>query len=286
MVVTPQDPKAWQLRHGKLELRAPLIMGILNITPDSFSDGGRYHDPQKAVERAWQIIEEGAHILDIGGESTRPGAVPVAPEEEWQRIQPVLKQVAARTKIPVSVDTRRAEIARRSLDEGAQIINDVSGGGDPAMFPVAAKSACGFVLVHSRGEPASMMQQAHYQDVVQEVRDELVQSLNRALSLGLQRQNICLDPGFGFAKNPEQNRRLLEGIESIRTLGYPVLAGLSRKSMLKAIVGDGEDELKSASHTGALIAYCRGARIFRVHDVKASLAAFKTFQALADRIPS
>ncbi len=253
-------------------------MGILNLTPDSFSDGGKYLSPAAAVERAWRIAEEGADLLDIGAESTRPGALSVPPEEEWRRLEPVLSLLAKGFPIPVSVDTRRASVARRALELGAEVVNDVSGGRDPEMIPLVAAARCGYVLMHSRGEPSNMSEFARYQAVVEEVREELARSQIQALQGGLAAECLALDPGFGFAKNPEHNWTLLEGLEQITSLGAPLLVGLSRKRMLRERVGTDPEALLAAGLRAAETAIRKGARILRVHEVAPTRSYLQALQ--------
>jgi len=245
-------------------------MGILNVTPDSFSDGGKYLDPKRALERARALIAEGADLIDVGGESTRPGATPVPPEEEWRRLEPVLKALTSATATPISVDTRNAETARRALDAGVSVVNDVSCARDPELLKTVAAAGAGYVLMHSRGEPAGMASLAEYRDVVGEVAAELRLGLDRALQAGIAAERVCVDPGFGFAKTPEQNWILLEGLARLAELGRPILVGLSRKRMLRERVGDDPAELLKAGLAAAGTAIGRGARLLRVHDVAAA----------------
>ncbi|MCC7345713.1 MAG: dihydropteroate synthase [Deltaproteobacteria bacterium] len=253
-------------------------MGILNVTPDSFSDGGKYLDPKRALERARALIAEGADLIDVGGESTRPGAAPVPPEEEWRRLEPVLKVLTSATATPISVDTRNTETARRALDAGASVVNDVSCARDPGLLKVVAAAGAGYVLMHSRGEPAAMASLAHYGDVVGEVEAELRLGLDRALQAGIVAERICVDPGFGFAKTPEQNWILLEGLAGLAELGRPILVGLSRKRMLRERVGGEPEALLRAGLDAARTAIRRGARIVRVHDVAATRGFLQALQ--------
>ncbi len=245
-------------------------MGILNVTPDSFSDGGKYLEPERALERARRLIAEGADLVDVGGESTRPGASPVPLDEEWRRLAPVLQALASATVAPISADTRNAETARRALDAGVSVVNDVSCARDPELLRAVAGVGAGYVLMHSRGEPATMASLADYRDVVSEVAAELRLALDRALQAGIAPERICVDPGFGFAKTPEQNWILLEGLDRLAELGRPVLVGLSRKRMLRERVGEDPAELLKAGLAAAETAIRRGARVLRVHDVAAT----------------
>jgi dihydropteroate synthase len=270
----------WELRDQTLDLCIPRVMGILNVTPDSFSDGGRHLDPDAALDRAMQIQQEGADLIDIGGESTRPGAAAVSAEEEWKRLEPVLKSIQGKIRIPLSVDTRRGEVARRALEAGAQVINDVSGGRDPELLHTVAEAGSGYVLMHMRGEPSDMMAQTRYQDVLKEVQRELAISLQRAQDAGILIQKICVDPGFGFAKDSAQNFQLLQGLESFARWGCPLLVGISRKRMLRELVGEDPTALKQASVAAALTAVERGALIVRVHDVLETVEVIRTYGVL------
>ncbi|MCC6272159.1 MAG: dihydropteroate synthase [Deltaproteobacteria bacterium] len=245
-------------------------MGILNVTPDSFSDGGKFLEPKRALERARRMIAEGADLIDVGGESTRPGAAPVTPEEEWRRLQPVLAALTAATAAPISVDTRHAETARRVLDAGASVVNDVSCARDPELLKAVAAAGAGYVLMHSRGEPTTMALLTDYDDVVGEVAAEMRLGLDRALGAGIAAERVCVDPGFGFAKTSEQNWTLLEGLGRLAELDRPILVGLSRKRMLRERVGEEPEALLRAGLAAAETAIRRGGRIVRVHDVAAT----------------
>lgn len=242
-------------------------MGILNLTPDSFSDGGAFLDPELALRQARSMHADGADILDIGGESTRPGASSVAPQEEWRRIGRTVRGLAAEIRLPLSVDTRHAETARLALESGVSIVNDVSCARDEDLLRVVAEAGAGYVLMHSRGDPATMASLAAYHDLVGEVITELSLGLARALDAGIPEDRICVDPGFGFAKTPEQNWRLLERLDRLGELGRPILVGLSRKRMLRERVGEEPSALLAAGLAAAETAIHHGARILRVHDV-------------------
>lgn len=253
-------------------------MGILNVTPDSFSDGGKFLEPERALERARALIAEGADLIDVGGESTRPGAAPVSPEEEWHRLAPVLKALESVTVAPISADTRNAKTARRALDAGVSVVNDVSCARDPELLKAVAAAGAGYVLMHSRGEPGTMASLANYGDVVGEVAAELRLGLDRALQAGISAERVCVDPGFGFAKTVEQNWTLLEGLDRLAELGRPLLVGLSRKRMLRERVGQEPEALLQAGLAAARTAIRRGARILRVHDVAATRDFLQTLQ--------
>jgi len=253
-------------------------MGILNVTPDSFSDGGKYLVPSEAHKQALRIAEEGADLLDVGAESTRPGAVPLDQKEEWERLHPVLKLLVPEIKIPISIDTRHAEVARRALDFGVEIINDVSAGEDPAMFPLIAESRCGYVLMHHRGDPANMMSYANYADLLGEVKKELFASRERALNQGIDPANLCLDPGFGFAKTTEQNWELLDRLNEIAVWGHPLVVGISRKRMLRERYGSDPQALLTGGLHASSLALAKGANILRTHDVAATRRHLQTLQ--------
>jgi len=252
----------------------PLVMGILNVTPDSFSDGGRWLDPARAVERALELEATGADLLDLGAESTRPGAEPVGAAEEARRLFPVLEALRDRLAIPISVDTSKAGIAEGALQRGAEIVNDVSGGRfDPELWPVVVRHGAGYVLMHSRGTPRTMEGEAVYspEGVAAEVAAALGEGMARAVAAGIDAARIVLDPGIGFAKTAEQNFELLAGLGAVAALGRPVLVGLSRKSFLKRIAG--EEHLQVCTGVAETYAATRGARIWRTHEVGAARAA-------------
>ena len=246
-----------------------LIMGILNVTPDSFSDGGRFLSPDAAVERALAMEKEGADIIDVGGESARPGADPVPVEEELRRVLPVLERLRGKLRIPISIDTTKAEVAEAALRAGASIVNDISAlRFDPAMAPLVAKFGAGLVLMHMLGTPKTMQQAPHYEDVVTEVRDFLAERAQYAQSQGIPREAIAVDPGIGFGKTVEHNLELLRRLPELVELGFPVLVGPSRKSFIGAILGLGVEERLEGTLAACAVAVVRGADILRVHDVK------------------
>ncbi len=271
------------LRSQKLSLDQPNIMGILNITPDSFSDGGHYLNDKEAIKRAMQIQEEGAHLIDIGGESTRPGAQPLSWREEWKRIKKVLKILTKELEIPVSVDTYKTEVASEALEFGVEMINDISLASSDTLLQCVAESEAGYVLMHSRATPQNMMQHTHYSDVVSEVKKEIETALKKVLAFKINPIKICLDLGFGFAKSSEQNYKLFQSISEFTQMNFAWIIGLSRKSMLKEIVGQDQESLKLATIFANLLAYQKGARIFRVHDVKAHVEAFKVLEKLTEK---
>lgn len=266
----------------------PLIMGIVNVTPDSFSDGGRFLDPAAAVDHAFRLEAEGADILDIGAESTRPGAEPIGADKEWRRLEPVLKKLCGRTKVRISIDTYRAETAERAIDLGATIINDVRAGmegGDPdsghsPMFALAAQAGAGICLMHMRGHPKTMQQHPEYRDAVEEVADFLAGRVGRAVEAGIARESIWIDPGFGFGKSVEHNCELIRGLPRLGRIA-PVLVGLSRKSSLAKITGCVDAERLPESLAGAIAAWRNGASVLRVHDVASTIRAMKVFGAMS-----
>jgi dihydropteroate synthase len=256
-------------------------MGVINVTPDSFSDGGVHFDPADAVAAARRMLDEGAAIVDVGGESTRPGSAGVSLDEELRRVLPVLE--ALQGEVPVSIDTAKAEVARRAIELGAELVNDVTAlRGDPDLAGVAASSGAYLCLMHMQGEPRTMQDSPTYDDVAGEVAAFLEERLRFALDAGIPEERICLDPGFGFGKTVEQNFELLARLGEIVSLGRPVLVGLSRKRSLGRILGDPEATTGplSASLAAAVEAYERGATIFRVHDVREHVEALTVAAAV------
>jgi dihydropteroate synthase len=272
------------LRCGRfsLALDRPLLMGIVNVTPDSFSDGGRFLDPRAAVAHARELIEQGADILDIGAESTRPGAQPVGAAEEIGRLRPVLDALRD-SPVPISVDTMKPEVMRAALDLGAAMINDVAALAAPGALDVVAASDCGVCLMHMQGEPRSMQAAPHYDDVVGEVKAFLAARVEACLRAGIARERIVVDPGLGFGKTVEHNFELLRGLPQLAQLGRPLLVGWSRKSSLGKITGRAPQDRLAASLAAALLALQRGARILRVHDVKETRDVIAVWRAAEKR---
>ena len=249
-----------------------LVMGILNVTPDSFADGGLHYDTEIAIARGMEMIDEGVDIIDVGGESTRPGADRVSEDEEQARVLPVIR-VLAESKVAISIDTMRASTARLAVEAGASIVNDVSGGAaDPDMFATVADLGCKYTLMHWRGHSKDMNSKAIYGDVVADVIEEVTMQLDKALAAGVKRENIILDPGLGFAKDPEHNWEILNRIEELTALGYPVLIGHSRKRFLGGDNPDGREEATVAV-TQSLVG--KGIWAVRVHGVKANVEVVK-----------
>jgi dihydropteroate synthase len=266
---------------GGVTLPLPAVMGVLNVTPDSFSDGGHFLDPDVAVRRALQMAREGAAIIDIGGESTRPGAREVPVEEECERVLPVLRRLKPRLHVPLSVDTRKSVVARRALEAGAAIINDVSAlTFDPEMAAVIAHGRAAVVLMHMRGTPATMQRMARYHDVVEEVCTYLAERGRVAQAAGIARSRIILDPGIGFAKKTSHNLLLLAGLSRLCRLGYPVLVGVSRKNFIRQIAGAGPQELLLGTGAAVTLAVAGGAAIVRVHDPGPIAAAVRVAAAI------
>lgn len=269
-----------------LRLDRARVMGIVNVTPDSFSDGGHHDTTEAAVAHGLKLVEEGADLLDIGGESTRPGAVPVSVEEELRRIVPVIEQLAARTSVPISIDTFKPEVMRAAVAAGAGMINDIFGLRQDGALEAAAAANVPVVLMHMQGEPGNMQADPHYDDVVAEVHGFLVQRLFAAEMAGIAKKHLVIDPGFGFGKNTTHNMTLLARSERFLELGVPMLAGLSRKRSLGELTGrEAPAERVAASVAAHLIAVQRGARIVRVHDVAATVDALKIWQAV-DAVPA
>jgi dihydropteroate synthase len=263
----------------KLSLERPLVMGVVNVTPDSFSDGGLYVGAKQAVAHARRLVEEGADILDIGGESTRPGAASVALDEERKRVLPVLEALAG-CGVPLSVDTRKPEFMLEAIAAGAAMINDVTALTAPAALTAVAKSPVAVCLMHMQGDPGTMQESPTYREVVREVRDYLAQRVADAEQAGIARDRIVVDPGFGFGKTVEHNLALLRSLAEFRSLGVALLAGLSRKAMLGKLTGRAPQERVHASIAAALLAVQNGAQIVRVHDVAATRDALAVWQAV------
>jgi dihydropteroate synthase len=243
-------------------------MGVLNVTPDSFSDGGRYHEPEAGVDHALAMIEQGADLIDIGAESSRPGSDPVEEEEEIRRLLPVITAVCRQVSIPVSVDTTKAGVAQRALDAGAAIVNDISAlRFDPLMGQVVAKASAGLVLMHMQGTPKSMQRDPQYRDVVAEVRQFFIERLKTAEDVGIDPEQILLDPGFGFGKNVAHNLTLLMQLDQFSALGRPMVVGVSRKAFLGQVLDRQVGERLMGTAAAVAVAVLRGARIVRVHDV-------------------
>ena len=280
MQLMPLPQQQLQCGRFTLDLSQPQIMGILNVTPDSFSDGGQHHHKEQAVQRALQMMEEGASIIDIGGESTRPNASPVELEEEIQRVIPVVEALA-KYDVIISIDTSQPEVIRAAVKAGAHIWNDVRALTRPQALETAAELNIPVVLMHMRGEPTNMNQLDQYQDVTEDVMYELQQRLDHALKIGIKKYNIILDPGFGFAKNAQQNFQLLNEFWKLNQMGYPILSGLSRKRFIgEALNAIPAQERVVGSVVGHLLSIQQGASIVRAHDVKATSDAINVWKMM------
>jgi dihydropteroate synthase len=255
-------------------------MGVLNITPDSFSDGGDFFCRGDALHRAWRMIEEGADILDIGGESTRPGAAPISVQEELDRVMPTIEALASHVSVPISIDTSKPEVMRAAVDAGVGMINDVRALRAPGALEIAAKVGVPVCLMHMQGEPQTMQAAPVYCDVVSDVRDFLQGRIDVCIRAGISPDHLLLDPGFGFGKTLAHNLVLLDRLGELCSLGYPVLVGLSRKSMIGALTGRSVDERLAGSVAAAVLAVERGARLVRAHDVAATVDALRVAWAL------
>lgn len=285
LVTHADPPRRWRIRGGEIALDRPLLIGVVNVTPDSFSDGGRFAGPADAVAHALRLAEDGAGLLDVGGESTRPGAAAVPEQEEIARVVPVIAGLVKAGAPPVSVDTRSAAVARAALDAGAAVVNDVSGfTHDRGLAAVVAESGAGAIVMHMRGTPDTMDALASYRHVASEVAAELGARAAQVEEAGVERERIVVDPGFGFAKTPAQNLRLLDELASIVALGYPVAVGPSRKRFLGAVTGRPVADRDRATAVACALAWTRGARAFRVHDV--ALAREALFLAHATSEPA
>jgi dihydropteroate synthase len=270
----------WRCRDRTFDVdERPLVMGVLNVTPDSFSDGGVFLDPERAAGRARAMVREGADIVDVGAESTRPGSGGVPPDEQWRRLEPVLERLRP-DDLCLSVDTSSAEVAERALAAGARIVNDVTALGDPAMAAPIAASGAGFVLMHIQGTPATMQREPRYEDVAGEVRDALARRLEAARAHGIAEAALAVDPGIGFGKTLAHNLELIARLDELAALGRPVLVGVSRKSFIARLLDLPVDERLEAGLAAAAVAVFGGARIVRTHDVRATVRAVAMADAL------
>jgi dihydropteroate synthase len=272
----------WRVGGRSLECGPPtLVMGVLNVTPDSFSDGGRFLDHEAAVEHGLRMAEEGADILDVGGESTRPGSDPVALEDEIARVVPVVKRLVAEVDLPISIDTRKANVAAAALEAGASLVNDVSGARDPGMLDAVAAGEAGLVLMHMLGEPKTMQVEPRYEDVVAEIRAYLGKRVAAAQTAGIGRDRVAIDPGLGFGKTYEQNLTLMREIDSFLGLGVPVVVGPSRKSFIGAALGDAPVDRRLEGTSGAVAWLAgRGVHVVRVHDVGPMVKVLRVVDAI------
>jgi dihydropteroate synthase len=277
------DEAIWRCGTHAVPLhQRTLVMGIVNVTPDSFSDGGSYASVDDAVKHATQMVADGADLLDVGGESTRPGSEVVSSEEEMHRVVPVIRRLAdEHPNVPVSVDTRKSDVARAALQAGATIVNDVSAGGDPSMFATVAETGAGMVLMHMKGEPKTMQDDPTYYDVVAEVRGFLGERIEAAQSAGIDLQHLCVDPGIGFGKTLDHNLAILHEIRAFHHLRVPLLVGPSRKRFIGTLTGAEVDD--RIEGTAGVVAWCAAERVdvVRVHDVKEMTRVVRVVDAIA-----
>lgn len=275
-----------QLGADELDIgSAPILMGIVNVTPDSFSDGGQFLGAEAAIRQARCLADEGADWIDIGGESTRPGAEPVPVEEELARVTPVLERLAGSISVPISIDTYKAEVAARALSLGARILNDVTGFRDERMVEVAAGSSATLIVMHMKGDPETMHDHARYDDLVGELIDYFGGRIDRLVRAGIRRERIVLDPGIGFAKRRSHNLAILQRLDELLVFGRPLLLGISRKRIVGEVTGQTESGRLAGSLAAAVVGYGKGARIFRVHDVAATRDALRVAEAIATAPP-
>jgi dihydropteroate synthase len=278
----PQRAGVWQLRSRRLTFsQRPLLMGIVNVTPDSFSDGGRFFEPRRAIEHGLRLAAEGVDLLDVGGESTRPYAQPIAAAEELRRVLPVVQALCEQLDVPVSIDTSKALVAREAVAAGAEIINDVTGlTGDPEMLPSALDGGAGVCVMHMQGTPQTMQDEPTYRDVVEEIYEYLRVRRDALLTAGVDRARICLDPGVGFGKTHQHNLTLLAGCGRYHELGCPVLVGPSRKGFIGRVLGDQAGDRKAGTIGVCLALAAQGVQVLRVHDVEPVRQALLMFAAV------
>lgn len=269
----------WDIGKRKLSMTAgPLVMGILNVTPDSFSDGGQHFESADAISAALKMEDEGAAIIDIGGESTRPYSNPVSEEEELRRVVPVIEVLSQRVAVPISIDTSKARVAEEAVAAGAEIINDVTGlEGDPRMPEVVTKHEVGVCVMHMQGSPQNMQDNPSYEDVVQEIHHYLLARLEACLELGIPKDRVCLDPGIGFGKTHQHNIELIRNADHFLSTGTPILVGHSRKGFIGSLLGDKEADRTAATLGVSLALASRGIHILRVHDVRQTFEALKLY---------
>ena len=280
MQLKPLRPQIWTFGHLKLDLSQPHVMGILNVTPDSFSDGGLHNQKDQAVAKALEMMADGATVIDVGGESTRPGASAVEVEEEIRRVVPVVEELAKHDVI-ISIDTSQPEVIKAAVKAGAHIWNDVRALTRPQALETAAELNIPVIIMHMRGEPTTMNNLDQYDDVTQDVIRELSQRVQDALDVGVKAENIMVDPGFGFAKNTQQNLKLLQEFYKLTEMGYPILSALSRKRFIGAALDGAEPQARAVGSAAAhLLSIQQGACMVRAHDVKATADAIKIWKAM------
>jgi len=268
------------LLNELLEADKAIVMGILNTTPDSFSDGGQFNSSETAINHALKMIQEGADIIDVGGESTRPGAAAVSVEDEMERVVPVIKALREQSDVCISIDTSKPEVMRAAVRAGASLVNDVNGLREIGALEVCAELDVPVCVMHMQGEPRTMQESPCYDDVLEDVKSFLQERINECVTAGIRQENIIIDPGFGFGKTLQHNLQLLQQLDEFEVLGMPVLVGLSRKSMLGLILDSPVEQRLHASVAAAVLAWTKGAKIFRVHDVKPTVDALKVCVAV------
>ncbi len=278
------DPaKVWRHRTGEIVLDRTRVMGVLNVTPDSFSDAGVHYEYDAAVRRGLEIADQGADLIDIGGESTRPGSDSVSAEEEWRRVGKVIETLARKVDVPLSIDTMKVEVAGKAVDAGASVVNDVSGMRDPAFIRLIASRQVGVVAMHMLGNPKTMQQNPQYADVVGEVRGFLAARIGALEAAGVPADAIAVDPGIGFGKSMDHNLALLRGLPDLAALGHPVVIGVSRKSFIGKLGAGDPGERLPGSLAAATLAVARGAQVVRAHDVLETVCAMRVADALVAR---
>ncbi|NQV40866.1 MAG: dihydropteroate synthase [Candidatus Marinimicrobia bacterium] len=279
--VSSEIGQKWLIKDQELHLDIPVIMGILNVTPDSFSDGGQFIDPSKAVSRALEMVDQGATIIDVGGESTRPGSLPISVKVEVSRTIPVIKALAAKSDVFISIDTQKAAVAQAAIKAGAHIVNDISAGqSDSEMFTIVSGSRAGYILMHMQGKPETMQVAPVYNSVLDEVAGFLVEKLDSALLAGIDLERIIVDPGIGFGKSLDDNLKLMANLHRFNPRGRPLLLGASRKSFIGMIDNSAADQRLGGSLAAVISAFLRGVRIFRVHDVAETSQVLDIFSAI------
>ncbi len=271
------------MRRGPLPMERPLVMGVLNVTPDSFSDGGAHLAPDAAIQRGLEMVAEGADLLDVGAESTRPGSDPVPPQEEWRRLEPVLKVLVDRAGVPLSVDTYKPETAAKALDVGVDMVNDVTALRDDRMVQTVAKQDVPAILMHMQGEPKTMQRNPQYEEVVADILRFLRERMAHAVEGGVDEEKLLVDPGIGFGKTLDHNLEILRRLEEFRSLGRPILVGPSRKSFIGAVLDTDVEQRLEGSLAAAVLAASRGAHVVRVHDVRETVRALRLADAVLGR---
>ncbi len=271
----------WAIRDNFISLENPLVMGILNVTPDSFYDGGKNINPDTACEAAVQMAKDGAAIIDVGGESSRPGSKPIGVNEELKRVIPVIRKISSSIKLPIAIDTYKAEVAKEAIRAGASIVNDISAMADPDMFSVIKKSRAGIILMHKHGEPETMQNAPlDKSDVLKNVTRFLKERTDEAINYGIKNEQIVIDPGIGFGKTFAANEFLINNLDKLNVLGFPILIGASRKKFIGDLIGKKTDDRLAGSLAAHIISYLRGSKILRTHDVKETADALKVAQAI------